>query len=104
MAAPGQFGDRGAVVRVDGRCAGGDREREQHDLAARELGHTSGPPPPETLAGAPLHPWTIPNAIGYVRLALIPVFLALALSSDNGTDALPVVIFAVIFGAFSIVI
>jgi cardiolipin synthase (CMP-forming) len=56
----------------------------------------SGPPPPETLAGAPLHPWTIPNVIGYVRLALIPVFLVLALSSENGTDPLPVVIFAVI--------
>ena len=27
----------------------------------------------------PLRPWTIPNAIGYVRLALIPVFLVLAL-------------------------
>jgi cardiolipin synthase (CMP-forming) len=56
----------------------------------------SGPPPPQTLAGAPWHPWTIPNAIGYVRLALIPVFLVLALSSESGTDALPVVIFAVI--------
>jgi cardiolipin synthase len=38
----------------------------------------SGPPPPETLAGHPLRPWTIPNAIGYVRAALIPVFLGLA--------------------------
>jgi cardiolipin synthase (CMP-forming) len=56
----------------------------------------SGPPPPETLAGAPLRPWTIPNAIGYIRLALIPLFLVLALSSDDGTDALPLVIFAVI--------
>ncbi|HKH18232.1 MAG TPA: CDP-alcohol phosphatidyltransferase family protein [Solirubrobacteraceae bacterium] len=56
----------------------------------------SGPPPPETLPGAPWRPWTIPNAIGYVRLALIPVFLMLALSSENGTDALPLVIFAVI--------
>jgi cardiolipin synthase (CMP-forming) len=56
----------------------------------------SGPPPPETLAGAPLHPWTIPNVIGYVRLALIPVFLVLALGSGDGTDALPVVIYAVI--------
>jgi cardiolipin synthase len=56
----------------------------------------SGPPPPQTLPGAPLNPWTIPNAIGYVRLALIPVFLVLALSSDNGTDALPAVIFAVV--------
>jgi cardiolipin synthase (CMP-forming) len=56
----------------------------------------SGPAPPETLPGAPLRPWTIPNLIGYVRLALIPVFLVLALSSDAGTDALPVVVFAVI--------
>jgi cardiolipin synthase (CMP-forming) len=56
----------------------------------------SGPPPPETLAGAPLRPWTIPNAIEFVRLALIPVFLVIALSSDAGTDALPVVLFAVI--------
>jgi cardiolipin synthase len=56
----------------------------------------SGPPPPETQAGAPLRPWTIPNAIGFIRLALIPVFLVLAFSSPNGTDALPAVIFAVI--------
>ena len=56
----------------------------------------SGPPPPETLAGAPWRPWTIPNAIGYGRLALIPVFLVLALASETGTDPLPVVIFAVI--------
>lgn len=56
----------------------------------------SGPPPPETRAGQPLRPWTIPNAIGYVRLALIPVFLVLALSSQSGTDALPAVLFAVI--------
>ena len=56
----------------------------------------SGPPPPETLPGAPWRPWTIPNAIGYVRLALLPVFLVLALGSDDGTDALPLVIFAVI--------
>ena len=56
----------------------------------------SGPPPPETVAGAPLRPWTIPNFIGYVRLALIPVFLVLALNSESGTDALPAVLFAVI--------
>ena len=35
----------------------------------------------------PLNPWTIPNAIGFVRLALIPVFLVLALSSGDGRDA-----------------
>jgi CDP-diacylglycerol--glycerol-3-phosphate 3-phosphatidyltransferase len=56
----------------------------------------SGPPPPETGPGQPWHPLTIPNAIGYVRLALIPVFLVLALGSESGTDALPLIIFAVI--------
>ena len=56
----------------------------------------SGPPPPETVEGAPLNPWTIPNAIGFVRLALIPVFLVLALGSESGTDALPAIVFAVI--------
>ena len=55
----------------------------------------SGPPPPETLPGAPLRPWTIPNAIGYVRLALIPVFLVLAWSTD-GVGPGPVLVFAVI--------
>src|SRR3954462_15433263 len=56
----------------------------------------SGPPPPETVEGAPLRPWTIPNAIGYVRIALIPVFLVLALTPESGPDALPAVLFAVI--------
>ncbi len=56
----------------------------------------SGPPPPQTLRDQPWNVWTVPNAIGFVRLALIPVFLVLALSSDGGTDALPAVIFAVI--------
>jgi cardiolipin synthase len=56
----------------------------------------SGPPPPQTEAGAPLNPWTIPNAIGFFRLALIPVFLIVALSSDDGQDALAAVLFAVI--------
>jgi CDP-diacylglycerol---glycerol-3-phosphate 3-phosphatidyltransferase len=56
----------------------------------------SGPPPPETLPDAPWRPWTVPNAIGYVRLALVPLFLVLALSSDTGTDALPAILFAVV--------
>jgi cardiolipin synthase len=43
----------------------------------------SGPPPPETRKGAPLRPWTIPNAIGYVRLALLPVFVVLAFRADG---------------------
>ena len=55
----------------------------------------SGPPPPETQAGAPLRPWTIPNAIGYIRLALIPVMLVLAWRTD-GVGPGPAIIFAVI--------
>ena len=58
----------------------------------------SGPPPPETRAGQPLRPWTIPNAIGFTRLALIPVFLAVALSSEDGRDPLAAAIFAVVAG------
>jgi cardiolipin synthase len=71
---------------------------ERRRLTFRRLSglDRSGPPPPQTLAGQPLNPWTIPNAIGYIRLALIPVFLVLALGSESGTDPLPLVIFAVI--------
>ncbi len=56
----------------------------------------SGPPPAQTRSDQPLNPWTLPNAIGLLRLAGIPVFLAVALSSPNGQDALAVVLFAVI--------
>jgi cardiolipin synthase len=56
----------------------------------------SGPPPPATLAGAPLNPWTIPNAIGYVRALGIPLFLYLAFRSDEGTDLAPAIIFALV--------
>ena len=56
----------------------------------------SAPPPPETMRDAPWNPWTIPNAISFVRLGLIPVFLVLAFSSDEGTDALPAILFAAV--------
>ena len=56
----------------------------------------SGPAPPQTLHDAPWNPWTIPNAISFVRLGLIPVFLVLALTSDEGTDTLPAIIFAAV--------
>jgi CDP-diacylglycerol--glycerol-3-phosphate 3-phosphatidyltransferase len=46
----------------------------------------SGPPPRQTRPGQPLRPWTIPNAVGYLRLAALPVFLVLALSSGDGRD------------------
>lgn len=75
-----------------------ERERAKPRLTFRQLVglDRSGPPPPQTLPGEPLRIWTIPNAIGFVRLALIPVFLVLAFSSENGTDALPAILYAVI--------
>jgi cardiolipin synthase len=56
----------------------------------------SGPPAPETQAGQPLRPWTIPNAIGFTRLALIPAFLVVALSNSSGVGPWPATLFAVI--------
>jgi cardiolipin synthase len=56
----------------------------------------SGPPPNATLSTQPLNPWTIPNAIGFLRLLGIPVFLILALSSSNGQDTVATILFAVI--------
>jgi len=59
----------------------------------------SGGPPPRTRAGDPLNPWTIPNAIGFIRLALIPVFLVLALNSGDGRIASASITYAVIGGS-----
>lgn len=56
----------------------------------------SGPPPPQTQAGQPLRPWTLPNAIGFARLALIPAFLIVALSSSGGVGAPEATLFGVI--------
>ena len=56
----------------------------------------SGPPPPQTQAGQPLRPWTLPNAIGFTRLALIPAFLIVALSSRTGSGAAEATLFGVI--------
>jgi cardiolipin synthase len=56
----------------------------------------SGAPPEATLSDRPWRPWTIPNAIGFARLAGIPAFLALELSSPHGHDTVAIVLFAVI--------
>ena len=56
----------------------------------------SGPPPDATLSGHGLNPWTLPNAIGFARLAAIPAFLIVALSARHGQDALAVALFAAI--------
>jgi cardiolipin synthase len=53
----------------------------------------SGPKPRQTRKGEPLNPWTIPNAVGYLRLAGIPVFLILAYSSGDGRSAAATTIF-----------
>ena len=85
----GEEANRGADSPVEGGTAPISRRR----LFGIDR---SGPPPQATHSGQPWRPWTVPNLIGYVRLALIPVFLAVALSSRHGRDALAVVLFAVI--------
>ncbi len=53
----------------------------------------SGPPPSSTRRGAPLHPWTLPNLVGYVRLAALPVFLVLAFDSGDGRAVAPALVY-----------
>lgn len=53
----------------------------------------SGPAPSQTRPGEPLRPWTVPNLVGYLRLAALPVFLYLALSSDGEPSALAAALF-----------
>ncbi|HET7588657.1 MAG TPA: CDP-alcohol phosphatidyltransferase family protein [Solirubrobacterales bacterium] len=53
----------------------------------------SAPPPAVTRKGEPLHPWTIPNAVGYVRLAALPAFLLLAYNTDDGTSVASAMVF-----------
>ncbi|HEX2096931.1 MAG TPA: CDP-alcohol phosphatidyltransferase family protein [Solirubrobacterales bacterium] len=53
----------------------------------------SGPPPPQTGKGQPLNPWTLPNLVGYLRLAGLPVFLVLAFGSADGQGVLIAAIF-----------
>ncbi|HEU4706732.1 MAG TPA: CDP-alcohol phosphatidyltransferase family protein [Solirubrobacterales bacterium] len=53
----------------------------------------SGPKPRQTRRGEPLRPWTIPNLVGYLRLAAIPVFLVLAYNTDDGTSVASAMVF-----------
>jgi len=55
----------------------------------------SGGPPPGTQKGEPLRPFTIPNAVSYLRLALLPVFVAIAFASD-GRDAVAAALYFLI--------
>jgi CDP-diacylglycerol--glycerol-3-phosphate 3-phosphatidyltransferase len=44
----------------------------------------TAPAPRQTARGQPLHPLTVPNLVGYTRLAALPVFLYLAFKSGDG--------------------
>ena len=46
-------------------------------------------PPPQTRKGEPLNPWTIPNLVGYLRLAALPVFLYLAFETERRAPRSP---------------
>jgi phosphatidylglycerophosphate synthase len=56
----------------------------------------SGGPAPETQPGAPLRPWTIPNAIGYARFGCLIAFLVVALDDRDGTGWPQFVLFAIV--------
>jgi CDP-diacylglycerol--glycerol-3-phosphate 3-phosphatidyltransferase len=54
-----------------------------------------GPLPAQTRKGAPLRPWTIPNLVGYARLALIALFLWLSFSSGDGRTFAAFAVFSI---------
>jgi cardiolipin synthase (CMP-forming) len=56
----------------------------------------SGPRPSATRRGEPLRPLTLPNVVGYLRLCGIPVFLYLALSSDDGRTVATAILYVAI--------
>ncbi|HYU60628.1 MAG TPA: CDP-alcohol phosphatidyltransferase family protein [Solirubrobacterales bacterium] len=58
----------------------------------------SGPQPLQTRAGQPLRPFTIPNLVGYLRLAAVPAFLYIAFESGDGREAASSILFAAIAG------
>ena len=56
----------------------------------------TGPEPRQTRKGEPLRPFTVPNLVGYVRLAAIPLFLYLAFDSGDGRSAAAATVFLAI--------
>lgn len=54
-----------------------------------------GPRPAELEPGQPLRPFTWPNLLSYIRLALIPLFLVLAFSTGDGRSTATVIVFGV---------
>jgi cardiolipin synthase len=71
-----------------------DRDPFGRGRARRLFGlDRSGPKPRQTRKGEPLNPWTIPNLVGYLRLAALPVFLVLAYNTDDGTSLASAMVF-----------
>jgi len=83
----------------------GESEREKSRRAAsrapfgrgrlrRLLGLDRSSPPPEvTQRGHELNPWTLPNLVGFLRLAALPVFLVLAFGTDDGRSIASAAVF-----------
>jgi cardiolipin synthase (CMP-forming) len=61
----------------------------------RLLGLRRGREPAQTRAGQPLRPLTVPNLVGYFRLALIAIFMVIALSSRDGRVTLATLCFTI---------
>lgn len=74
----------------------GDRGRRR--ISRRRLFgiDRSGPDPRETRSGEPLRPLTLPNLVGYVRLAGIPLFIYLAFQSGDGRALWSAAVFGLI--------
>jgi cardiolipin synthase (CMP-forming) len=53
----------------------------------------TGRKPRSTRKGEPLNPWTIPNLVGYLRLAALPLFLLLAYGTAGGTSLASAMVF-----------
>ena len=70
-----------------GRCSGGAGS------AASSGSIAAGRRRRQTQKGEPLNPWTIPNFVGYARLAAIPLFLYLAFESGDGRSASAAIVF-----------
>lgn len=72
------------------------RSRMQGRGRARTFGlDRGGPEPIATRAGQPLRPLTLPNLVGYIRLALLAAFLVVAMSSDDGRVPFATVCFTI---------
>ena len=75
--------DRRDAVGSEGRA---DAGRRSGPAVSAALGIDRSGPRPRARRGTgqPLRPFTLPNLVGYLRLASIPVFLVLAFDSGDG--------------------